>query len=396
MGIFTSNTISSIGGTDYSTLPALEGYDSVTGCAVAMLEVQQNDMALFNAAIMEDFKEVSAVNEGVEILNESAMDILKKIKEVFMKLLQKIKGIFQAFLAKLSKTFGSQNAIYERYKNKISQCNTWKDFKVKKYREVKNNGSGIASISNINYITTGMSYTISAKSAFGMDLTEDSLDTDTINKNILERRLKDLDVDDDLKNMNAALMDSIFEDEDTKENWSVADIISGNIGSVLAKGTGNKIKEAIEKSNKNLNDAISKIITELDKESVKIRTAVGNQNLPEKEKDAEYSNRIIGTTGDKYKVTNNDIGIKISGEQLKTLSKTIGNLQKVATQEQQIITAFTSAKLSAIKFLISQARRVWSSAAAYASVKHEGYEYYTAVGEASEYDFMSDMDAICD
>ena len=149
MGIFTSNTLSSVGGVDYTELPALEGYDATTGCAMAMLEVQQNDMALFNATIMEDFKEVAAVNEGYEVLNESAADVLNKIKEIFKKLLQKIKGIFKAFLAKLVGTFGTNAGMYDKYKKQIASYTNWKDFKVKDFRAVKGGGDGISKINSV-------------------------------------------------------------------------------------------------------------------------------------------------------------------------------------------------------------------------------------------------------
>ena len=74
----------------------------------------------------------------------------------------------------------------------------------------------------------------------------------------------------------------------------------------------------------------------------------------------------------------------------------IANLQKIATQEQQVIASFTAARLAVTKFLIQQARKVWSSAAAYSSREHknEGYEFYTAVGESAAYDFASYMEAI--
>ena len=155
MGIFTSNTLSSISGVDYSDLPALEGYDAVTGCATAMLEVHQNDMALFNAAIMEDFKEVAAMNEGVTVLNESASDVLNKIKEIFKKLLQKIKGIFNAFIAKLSQTFGSAESVYNKYKKQISAYNKWGKFEVKKFREVKGKGSVLAKLAEVGKYAVG-------------------------------------------------------------------------------------------------------------------------------------------------------------------------------------------------------------------------------------------------
>jgi regulator of PEP synthase PpsR (kinase-PPPase family) len=406
MGIFTSNTLSSISGVDYSDLPALEGYDAVTGCATAMLEVHQNDMALFNAAIMEDFKEVAAMNEGVTVLNESASDVLNKIKEIFKKLLQKIKGIFNAFIAKLSQTFGSAESVYNKYKKQISAYNKWGKFEVKKFREVKGKGSVLAKLVEVGKYSQSFSYITTNTTAGGTILTKESIDTDEINKKLIGERIgyKSLasDIDDDFKNMDVAFMNAVYEDEDTKDDWNVSDILGGNIGTLLEKNAGKKFKENIEAANKNLNDVISKIIDELDKEALKINDAAGAANRKEMDK-AKYSSKIISATGagmdasgkEKRNNLSNNYGMIVTGS--KELSQSIANLQKVAAQEQTLITSFTSARLKATKFAIAQARRVWSSAAAYSSIEHknEGVEFYTAIGEAAEYDFISDMESIC-
>ena len=416
MGIFTSNTLSSVSGVDYTELPALEGYDATTGCAMAMLEVQQNDMALFNATIMEDFKEVAAVNEGYEVLNESASDVLNKIKEIFKKLLQKIKGIFKAFLAKLMGTFGTNAGMYDKYKKQISSYNNWKDFKVKNFRAIKGGGDGISKIKEIGtYVNSGpkLSYYIPGigignEAIYDIDVfkKENFLDSDEINDKIIKRRLvKDLHgVDGDLKNMTQEFMDAVFEDADTKDEWRSSDILNGCIGSILQKNAGGKFKESIESSNKALNDAISKIINELDKVSIKINKASGNANLDDGS-DTSFSNFNIGMVTDKASSSNKVDKMKMEkkegakGNAVKNDDKysvAVANLQKIATQEQQVITSFTSARLAATKFLIQQARKVWSSAAAYSSREHknEGYEFYTAVGESAAYDFTSYMEAI--
>ena len=405
MGIFTSNTLSSISGVDYSDLPALEGYDAVTGCATAMLEVHQNDMALFNAAIMEDFKEVTAMNEGVTVLNESASDVLNKIKEIFKKLLQKIKGIFNAFIAKLSQTFGSAESVYNKYKKQISAYNKWGKFEVKKFREVKGKGSVLTKLVDVGKYSDRFLYRTASDTWFGNNLEKESIDIDDINKGLIEYRIINSslksDLDDDFKNMDVAFMDAVYEDEDTKDDWNVSDILGGNIGTLLEKNAGKKFKENIEAANKNLNDVISKIITDLDKEALKINDAAGAANRGETDK-AKYTSKLIGAnSGDmdskgkqKYTKTTSD-SVTVTGS--KELSQSIANLQKVAAQEQTLITSFTSARLKATKFAIAQARRVWSSAAAYSSTEHknEGVEFYTAIGEAAEYDFISDMESIC-
>ena len=410
MGIFTSNTLSSISGVDYSDLPALEGYDAVTGCATAMLEVHQNDMALFNAAIMEDFKEVAAMNEGVTVLNESASDVLNKIKEIFKKLLQKIKGIFNAFIAKLSQTFGSAESVYNKYKKQISAYNKWGKFEVKKFREVKGKGSVLARLADVGKYSNRFMYVSTSTGWYGNDLTKESIDIDDVNKSLIKNRILDAslksNLDDDFKNMDVAFMDAVYEDEDTKDDWNVSDILGGNIGTLLEKNAGKKFKENIEAANKNLNDVISKIIEDLDKEALKINDAAGAANRGETDK-AKYTSKSIGASGSdmdnngkqKYTKTASDSVAATGSKELgsKELSQSIANLQKVAAQEQTLITSFTSARLKATKFAIAQARRVWSSAAAYSSTEHknEGVEFYTAIGEAAEYDFISDMESIC-
>ena len=82
---------------------------------------------------------------------------------------------------------------------------------------------------------------------------------------------------------------------------------------------------------------------------------------------------------------------------LEKVERLAGFWQRYANAEQVVINKLTAARLAAYKFAITQARRVFSSAAAYASVDHknESYDYYTAIGEAVEYDTLSDLQAIC-
>ena len=415
MGIFTSNTHSSISGVDYTELPALEGYDAVTGCAMAMLEVQQNDMALFNATIMEDFKEVATINEGYEVVNESAMDVLNKIKEIFIKLLQKIKGIFKTFLSKLVGTFGTNSGMYNKYKDQISSYKNWKGFTVKNFRNINGGGDGIEKIKTVGqWNINGGSYDVRAfkyindtkfSRMYDMNLTVEPSefeDTEEINSKIIEKRLPNLkEVNGDLKNMTEEYMNAVFEDPDTKDDWSVSDILRGCVGSILEKNAGGKFKTSVEEANKSLNDSINKIINELSKSSKEINDAVGKFNL---DQSASFMGKKLGydnksTTGKMDKNTANiekTKETKITKRNFSLLNNGIANLNKIAIQEQQVITSFTSARLTATKFLISQARRVWSSAAAYSSREHknEGYEFYTAVGESAAYDFDSYMESI--
>ena len=484
MGIYSSNVLrESYYVTDYaSQIEADDSYNSVTGCAMAFLESQQNDLALFNATIANDFQEVAALQEGYEVLNESVSDVIEKIKQIFIKLLAKIKGIFQAFLAKLRGTFSSNKNLYDDYVKQINKYYNWKDFKVKNFRKLKGGGTDAAGkIDSVGaYNVDRMSYSVSlagvsqANKAKNIDanttlskivkdyLDDKDIDSEDINKVLIQDRLGSNDLkkelDDDLNNMNEAFMDCVFEDADTEDEWKTSDIINGIVGSVLKEGT--KIQDNVEKCNKNLNSNINKIINQLEKISSDVNKVYGGKNgesftsktvsmsAGEKMKgtmsvtdfestkqdthvilnkdgtkyldkkgnpitgtEASLKNTKIPKNSELYRLFNNGeikIGVndnrknnrtynnKDNKDDLETLSKVASILQRVAGQEQELITKFTTARLTATKFLVSQARKVWASAAAYSSTEHknEGYEFYTAFGEAYAYDFMSDMEAL--
>lgn len=469
MGIYSSNRMSGIGYNmvDYTSMvEADQSYNDITGCAMACLEAQQNDLALFNATITNDFTEVRYVQEGYSVLNESASGILGKIKEIFLKLLAKIKGIFKAFLAKLSGVFRSNKGLYDQYKDTISKYHSWKGFKVKKYRNMKDAGSDpTKKISDaVSYNVSKMVYSTTkwndnstegyAKvTAFMAASENDTLDNEDIAEFLITSRLTDKKfagkLNNDLSNVTEELMDYVYNDEETKDDWNGSDILNGIIGRVLSQGE--KIETEVKKENTNLERCISKIINELDREQSKITKAISDKSGSYQGVKLGMANsgKYKGTLGrnsetyDDYDV--NDSSLYKSGKEnyiydkasklwyppdqndpnkpdtnttgkkidqvfnqkqfthhtnkgdLEGISKSVSVLQRIASEEQTFITKLTTARLTATKFLISQARRVWSSAAAFASTEHknEGYEFYSAIGEASAYEFMTDMESIC-
>ena len=438
MGIYSSNVIrESYSVTDFaSQIEPDESYNAVTGCAMAFLESQQNDLALFNATIANDFQEVSALQEGYEVINESVASVFEKIKEILKKLIAKIKGIFQSFLAKLRGTFSSSKDLYDKYEKQINKYYNWKDFKVKKFRKKKVNGEIGAAIEALATYKVG---TADYKFALGdaatmkiaeIDLLKDDLDNDDIMEKLVKNRLStdiNKSVDSDLGNLNEEIMDYLFEDEDTEDEWKTSDIINGIVGSVL-KDT--KLENNIKKAADNLVKSINKMADAVDKEALAVNKALGSKEKTYKagttiglaaKADGDHNKRSVSKNtsslsdiDNKYRATEetDSSGNKTAASKsvnyasnykhlenkgdLEVLSFVAGNMQKVVGQEQELATKLSSGVLSASKFLIAQARRVWSSAAAYSSTEHknEGYEFYTAFGEASAYDFMSDMEAL--
>ena len=424
MGIYSSNVLrESYSVTDFaSQIEPDEKYNAVTGCAMAYLESQQNDLALFNATIANDFQEVSALQEGYEVINESVASVFEKIKEILKKLIAKIKGIFQSFLAKLRGTFSSNKDLYDDYVKQINKYYNWKDFKVKKFRKKKVDGDIGTAIENLaTYDIGGDEYKFGLGNAAndmkiaGIDLLKDDLDNDDIMEKLVKSRLNsNLQnvVDSDLGNLNEEIMDYLFEDEDTEDEWKTSDIINGIVGSVL-KDT--KLENNIKKAADNLVKSINKMADAVDKEALAVNKALGSKDKTYKSGTtiglgtaSDHNKRSVekaaGSTditnaytskSDIYNATGAYKHLANKGD-LEVLSFVAGNLQKIVGQEQELATKLSSGVLAASKFLIAQARRVWSSAAAYSSTEHknEGYEFYTAIGEASAYDFMSDMEAL--
>lgn len=407
MGIFTNSDRTNIGSVDYAELiPANESYGCALGAAQALIDVYNNDMALFEAAIASDFSEVAAVNEGATIVavNEGAKEILTKVIEMFKKLLAKIKGIFEAFIAKLSSHCKDNKKLYDKYKNKITGANGWKDFKVKVRKPKDNDIRGKIDTIFDYKITDGSAngltnYNIDGTDIMGLTFDKleksDGYDSEEIKEKIMKARLnasvKDK-IDGDMKNMEEEYMDLLFDEEELEDEWSLGDITGLWVGGLLADG--NKWETAVKKANDKLTRCISKIINELDK----IKTENSKKYL---DKDSHTSSERHSTQGITVKsdlsITRKDMirtEYPNTGASYEGHIKRYSALQRVASNEQEVITKFTNTYMNVVKFALAQARKVWTSAAAYVSTHNEGAEFYQAVGETYAYDFISDMEAV--
>lgn len=416
MGIYSNTRYDSVGGYDVD-VAANESYNCVTGCAMALIEGYQNDFALFESAIHSDMAEIAAVNEGVEVINEGAKEIWNKLKEIFSKLLAKIKGIFKSFIARISGVFADSAALHKKYSPVISKNSNWKNFKAK-VRPFKGNGADV-----IGFISDKGDYDY--KSAYIMTSTDLNMAVaGSIKFSDIFKKESDIDQDDiysavvsrslgndlanainggDINDIGKEFMDIIFDDEETKDDWTSGDILHGYIGDLLKDATKNEDK--IKKCNANMESTIEKIIKQINKEAENVTKALSNRRLNgstgTKTPDNYAHSSVNVSEGDKKKgsVSTSSSGTAFADteEKLERIERLAGFWQRYANAEQTVINKLTAARLAAYKFAITQARRVFSSAAAYASVDHknESYDYYTAIGEAVEYDTLSDLQAIC-
>lgn len=415
MGIYTSNRYFGEAYDYASEISANEAYDAAFGCAHILADCQTNDMALFEHTIYNDFSEVMSIQEGFGYVNENAFtDIIKKIVEMFKKLLAKIKGIFNAFIAKLTGAFKDGKGLVKKYEKQIIKYSNWKDFKCKKIRIPKNDNIK-DSITNLfeNVEKSAASYTITITKT-NANITTGLTDYDTptkvndaepedIKNAIVGKYLSGIS---DIKDMHTEVMDKLFDDEDTLDGDDQVKSASYFSKSWI-KGVLNddKWEKNVKKFNERLEKNINTIIDNLNKDDDALASVMSKAET----KDKRINNTNIGTitynsdnNGDNKVVksrsdfASNTTNVpKGSKSNYEPIQKAIHALQKIAGNEQEVITKVTSEYLTVVKFAIAQARKVWTAAAAWSSGVHkESVDYVNAVAECAAEQFYTNMEAI--
>ena len=444
MGIYTTSNRFSGNVYDYAAeIPANEAYDAAFGCAHILADCQANDMALFESTIYSDMQEVMAIQEGYEVVNENAFtNVLKKIAEMFKKLVAKIKGIFKAFIAKLEGMFKNGKDLVKKYEKQILKYSNWKKFKIKGIRRPKGKATDVVSLINKVFdISNGSKnigdmsrYTLTSASAASSwkvkvkdtektpeDITK--ADAEDIREALLKVYMANKNYD--YKDFSTEVSDEIYDDEDTIDGDDDS-IGSSFFTSEWIKGVLNdkKLITDAEKLNKKLDDNINGIIDNLNKTHDNLAKFMMDNKGADVEggfsfgssavaKDGSYKDknatewkahaRNNGTTIDKatydrlnsaqqgfFHVDPDDSDKYVMDTNhgneggTKDVQKVIQAMQKIASNEQEVVTKVTSEYMSQLKFAVSQARKLWTAAAAYTSTEHkEDASYYQAVGECA-------------
>lgn len=427
MGIYTSNRYFGEAYDYASEIPANEAYGAALGCAQILADCQANEMALFESIIYSDFAEVKAVQEGVEYVNENAFtNVIKKIIEMFKKLLAKIKGIFSAFLAKLTGAFKNGKDLVKKYEKQIIKYSNWKDFKCKNIRVPKSSGlqGSIDKLFQTNKICA-VGYSIDTSKSdilYDTKLTEYSTpekikdaDSEDIKNAIIKLYVPDAKVTD-IADLHEDVMDYLFDDEETisgDDQVKSASYFSADwIKTILSEGE--KWEKDVKKFNDKLEKNINTIIDNLAKDDDKLAKFMTNKDnsganidgYAQNFSDADDNDKVKKHSGTDFSskatygaVIKNPDGTETKlaypGKSTEDVQKAIHALQKLASNEQEVITKVTSEYMTVVKFSLAQARKVWTAAAAWSSGVHkESVDYCQAVGEASAEQFYSVMEAI--
>ena len=422
MGIYTSNRYLGEAYDYASEIPVNEAYDAAFGCAHILADCQVNDMALFESTIYSDIAEVRSIQEGYGYVNENAFtSVLKKLAEAFKKLLGKIKGIFKAFIAKLTGAFKDGKDLVKKYEKQIIKYANWKDFKCTKVREPKKSINNLKEAINtvfqaqkISAFDYELGYNNGANaentlvkglSNFGSMTTPKKVidaDADDIKTELLKRYLSDNVKVTEESNIHEEVMDYLFEDEDTingDDQVKSSSYFSSNwIKTLLSEGE--KWQKDVKKFNDKLEKNINTIIDNLNKADDDLAKFMANKD--NKNKLAVATGKSFNSSDSDNKVDKSDINF-VSGEvdrnniqnDNENLQKAIHAMQKIATNEQEVITKITSEYMTVVKFSLANARRVWTAAAAWSSGVHkESVEYADAMGDVAAEQLYTNMESI--
>lgn len=445
MGIYTSNRYLGEAYDYASEIPVNEAYDAAFGCAHILADCQVNDMALFESTIYSDIAEVRSIQEGYGYVNENAFtSVLKKLAEAFKKLLGKIKGIFSAFIAKLAGAFKDGKDLVKRYEKQIIKYANWKDFKCTKVREPKKGISNLKeSINTVFQAQKISAFDYSLGKPSGLTVDDDKIvtglsdfgnlttpkkvidaDADDVKTELLKKYLGSVNVTEESE-IHEEVMDYLFEDEDTidgDDQVKSASYFSANwIKTLLSEGE--KWQKDVKKFNEKLEKNINYIIDNLNKADDNLAKFMANNDnkykiarLSDKNFKAAQDDRVQkGNYDVSAKIYDNDSGNKtvtIDGEDKvikkgdailnqdyvkknERLQQAIHAMQKIASNEQEIIVKITSEYMTVVKFSLANARRVWTAAAAWSSGVHkESVEYADAMGDVAAEQFYTNMESI--
>ena len=433
MGIYTSNRYFGEAYDYASEIPMNEAYDAAFGCAHILADCQRNDMAIFESSIYSDMEEVKSIQEGYGYVNENAFtDLIKKIIETFKKLIAKIKGIFAAFIAKITGAFKDGKDLVKKYEKQIIKYSNWKGFKCKKIRVPKSKSNIMTDINTLfKYDATGTGihtvYKLKVDSngemTFGKFLGTsstkfttpkeiDDADAEDLKNAIVENYLEG-SICKDLTELHTNVMDALFDDEDDIDDDNVK---SGSYFSAAwikqVLNEGEKWTKDIKKFNDNAEKNINIIIDNLNKDDdalakymsknpdvKKIKAQTGQWANDTDYADSASTKRVSRRSGMDFEKTITADATAKSGNQhaatTEDLQKAIHALQKIAGNDQEVIAKVTSEYLEVNKFVLAQARKVWTAAAAWSSGVHkESVEYANAMGDVAAEQLYTVMESV--
>lgn len=358
MGVYSSNR-TQLGMYNSDEIIANESYTGVAGAFQMMVEGFQNDQAIFESVLANDFAEAVAVQEGtgVEVVNEASVGgFIEKMKELVKKAWEKIKGLFQTFLAKINNVVIRDNKKFvDKYKKEVLTKNLSK----MKYKWAAPNEGELDSLEKL---VGHASLTIASLMDDCMSKDSKQMNEKADNGELLEELLGC-----DPKEFTKESHESCFGDLDEVEGLDSSRLtycMNVLLGSA-------KTIQRVEKAKSDADKVFSTMLKQIDKAKSTVA-----KNIP---KDAN----------EKTSVKINDNHAAVSGKATDVMYK-LNTMTKVINVGNTAISRMSAALITETKFEIKQARRVFAQAAAFNSkAVKENALLVEAAGDAAEYEVES-------
>lgn len=359
MGIFSQNYRP---GFNNYTVEAAEGYGGPGADSKIMLECYQNDMALFEGLISNDFRAAYAtingsVTESTVITEGAIGDFFKKIKEMFLRLIEKIKGLVKSFMTKFVAVFIKDNKeLVRKYHKQVmgnlnDKTKKMEDMTFKMHKNVYEL-EGVPNISELTGRVPSMFEEIKK------DYAEVTGTVEEINK--AKDEMEDQLIDELNKGFDESSIDSLTQLKQA--------LIKEMIGDV----------EEFEGYSSSFNTKIETLLTNAS-------TTLRNAKKAQDDAERKCKKNITLAEAEQKKADKLKDGETLNGLDASTASAYTGLLYKAATLDQQTVSALMGATLEALKIGLKDCRAVYIKAAARRAVKEDAV-LFDMIDEASNYE----------
>ena len=371
MGIYSSNRT----GLDYYSgeeIVADESYVGTLGCYNALIDMERNNRAIFEAGIARDFQGAVMVNEGAseeELLaftEASLGGVISSLKAMLKKIWEKIKGVFNTFLKKLDTVIIRDNKKFvDKYQRQVRTKNLSKlKYKYCKqlagFKELKEALDPGTALQTEALTVLGMLDNESTADSWKKIIDDGDLESYFI-EGCISSKLKNVEMKDLAKEIHEICFDS----EESEEGLD-----SSRLTSIILDLQGDKIKKEITDAQKKTDKHFSAILKRVESYSKELGKAKKGDtvNVPT---DAD------GGSQKHLKMTDDQItgSLNVSGI-VQTCISTLENVHN------RVVACF----LNEHKFKISQSRRVFAKAVSYNDKAKNEAAYLDAVEEAAEYE----------
>lgn len=372
MGIYSTNR-TGLGYYSDAEIPVDESYFGITGCYNALIDMERNNHAIFEAFIARDFEEATIVHEGandyeLDVFTEGTVsDFFQSFKNMVKKIWEKIKGVFSTFLKKLDSVIIRDNKKYvEKYQKEVRSKNLSKmKYKVCKYADTDgmNNLKKVLTEDNSNFATLAdEAVNIISLSNNDFDkikkLTEDGDYESYVIENALGSEFKSVE----LNELSKEIHDFCFDSEESEEGLKTEDLTQ-----IILVLRGDKTKSEVEKAQRQTNKHFSNILKKLDKFSKDMSKVKEGETTSSEYKDGF----TVSTTSKDF-----------AKEYLKRAGVSQTAVNQIETVHNRVVACY----LNEHKFDIKQSRRIFSKAVAYNDKAKNESVYLDAVEECAGYE----------